>query len=106
MLQHLRRERDDLHIPLLAQLPGDRAEDARRPRLARLVDQHRRVLVEPDVGAVLAAGLPCGAPEHRPWPRPPLSPAGRGRGPFWPPPRGPPPRGGGPCPPPPPPGHR
>src|SRR5919107_686995 len=64
MLQHLRRERDDLHVPLLAQFPGDRAEDARRPRLARLVDQHRRVLVEPDVGAVLAARLLGGPDDH------------------------------------------
>src|SRR5919198_2037507 len=57
MLQHLRRERDDLHVSLLAQLPGDRAEDTGGPRLARVVDQDRSVLVEPDVGPVLPAGL-------------------------------------------------
>src|SRR6476646_326729 len=54
MLEHLRRERDDLHVPLLAQLAGDGAEDACGPRLARVGDQHRRVLVEPDVRPVLA----------------------------------------------------
>src|SRR5689334_114627 len=57
MLQHLRRERDDLHVPLLAQLAGDGPEDAGGPRLTRIVDQHRGVLVEPDVGAVLPSGL-------------------------------------------------
>src|SRR4051794_21284630 len=39
MLQHLRRERDDLHVPLLAQLAGDGPEDARGPRLAVVRDQ-------------------------------------------------------------------
>src|SRR6185437_4795587 len=57
MLQHLRRERDDLHIPLLAQLAGDGSEDAGGPRLAVVGDQDGGVLVEPDVGAVLAPGL-------------------------------------------------
>src|ERR687890_1300201 len=57
MLQHLRRERDDLHVPLLAQLAGDGPEDARGPRLAVVGDQDGGVLVEPDVGAVLAPGL-------------------------------------------------
>src|SRR5687768_2157814 len=57
MLQHLRRERHDLHVALLAQLARDRAEDAGGPRLSGVVDQDRRVLVEADVGAVLAAGL-------------------------------------------------
>src|SRR5207247_11305172 len=32
-LQNLRRERNDLHVPLLAQLARDRPEDARRARL-------------------------------------------------------------------------
>src|SRR6185437_6672891 len=57
MLQHLRRQRDDLHIALLAELAGHRPENAGRPGLARVVDQYRRVLVEPDIGAVLAPGL-------------------------------------------------
>src|SRR5262249_11716755 len=53
-LQHLRRERDDLHEALLTELPGHRPEDARAPRVALIVDQHDRVLVELDVGAVRA----------------------------------------------------
>src|SRR5919106_159107 len=57
MLQHLRRERHDLHVPLLPQLARDRAEDAGGPRLPGVVDQDRGILVESDVGAVLAAGL-------------------------------------------------
>src|SRR5688500_8493641 len=65
MLQHLRRERHDLHVLLLAQLARHRAEDARRARLSRLVDEDRGVLVEPDVGAVLAARLLRGADDDR-----------------------------------------
>jgi hypothetical protein len=33
MLEHLRRERDDLHEVALAQLARDRAEDARAARV-------------------------------------------------------------------------
>src|SRR5919204_4225203 len=62
---HLRRQRDDLHELLLAQLARHRPEDARRPRLALLVDDHDRVLVEPDVAAVLAPGLLRRAHHHR-----------------------------------------
>src|SRR5687768_1395577 len=65
MLEHLRRERDDLHVLLLPQLARDRAEDACGARLARIVDQHGGVLVEPDVGAVLAADLLRGADDDR-----------------------------------------
>src|SRR6266508_6659292 len=57
MLQHLRRERHDLHVPLLAQLAGDGSEDTGGPRLAVVGDQHGGVLVEPYVGAVRAPGL-------------------------------------------------
>src|SRR6476661_5123968 len=57
MLQHLRRERDDLHVPLLAQLAGDRPEDTGGPGLAVIGNEDRGVLIEPDVGAVLATGL-------------------------------------------------
>src|SRR5215212_31106 len=56
-LQHLRREGDDLHEPLVAELATHRAEDAGPPRLAVLLDQHSGVLVEPDVGAVRPALL-------------------------------------------------
>src|SRR4051795_11740024 len=55
MLEHLRRERHDLHEVALAQLAGDGAEDARPARVVLGVDDHGRVLVEGDVGAVGAA---------------------------------------------------
>src|SRR3954470_3714819 len=55
MLEHLRRERHDLHEVALAQLAGDRPEDARPARVVLGVDDHGRVLVEGDVGAVVAA---------------------------------------------------
>src|SRR6185295_5166664 len=42
---------------LLAQLAGHGSEDAGGPGLAVVGDEHRGVLVEPDVGPVLAAGL-------------------------------------------------
>src|SRR5439155_15369530 len=56
-LQHLRRERDDLHEPFLTELPRHRPEDAGPPRVLLLVDQHDRVVVELDVGAVLPPTL-------------------------------------------------
>src|SRR5437879_5408018 len=59
---HLRRERYDLHELLLAQLATDRPEDAGRAGLALVGDEHRGVLVEPDVGAVLALRL-LGGPD-------------------------------------------
>src|SRR5512135_1710211 len=65
MLQHLRRQRDDLHVALLAELARHRPEDAGGAGLARIGDQHRRVLVEPDVGPVLAADLLRGAHDDR-----------------------------------------
>src|SRR5437762_7264011 len=39
MSDHLRRERDDLHEPLVAQLAPDRPEDAGRARLALVGDE-------------------------------------------------------------------
>src|SRR5688572_638305 len=57
MLDDLRSQRHDLHVPALAQLARHRAEDAGRLRLTLLVDDHDGVLVEPDVAPVLAAGL-------------------------------------------------
>src|SRR5437762_10374064 len=53
MLEHLRGEGDDLHEVALAQLAGHRPEDARATRVVLGVDQHRGVLVEGDVGAVV-----------------------------------------------------
>src|SRR5699024_2129279 len=55
--QHLRCQRDDLHEALVAQLAADGAEDARSARLAVGLEDHRRVLVEADVGAVGAPTL-------------------------------------------------
>src|SRR6266542_1605074 len=61
--EHLRSERDDLHEALLAQLPADRAEDTRATRLAVVLQDHRGVLVEADVGTV---GTPALLGGHRP----------------------------------------
>src|SRR3954466_5996089 len=55
MSEHLRIKADDLHEVLLAQLARDGPEDAGTARVARLVDDHGRVLVERDRGAVVAA---------------------------------------------------
>src|SRR3954467_1096454 len=57
MLEHLRREADDLHEVALAQLARHRPEDARAARVVLRVDDHGRVLVEGDVRAVLAPEL-------------------------------------------------
>src|SRR5687768_18618965 len=65
MLQHLRGERHDLHVALFAQLARDRAENAGGPRLPGVVDQDRGVLVEADIGAVLAPGLLGRPDDHR-----------------------------------------
>jgi hypothetical protein len=65
LLQHLRRERHDLHVALLAQLPRDGAEDVGGRRLPGVVDQDRGVLVEADIGAVLAPGLLGRPDDHR-----------------------------------------
>src|SRR6185436_11888780 len=54
-LQDLRRQRDDLHELLGAQLAGHRTRDAGADRLALLVDQHGGVAVEADGAAVDAA---------------------------------------------------
>src|SRR5688500_5675368 len=64
MLDHLRSKRNDLHEFLIAQLAGHRPEDARSHRLADLVDQHRRVRIEPDVGSVAAPGLLTHSNDH------------------------------------------
>ena len=64
--QHFRRERDDLHELLLAQLAGDRPEHARPDRLALVGDQDRGVVVEADVRAVPPALVPARPHDHRP----------------------------------------
>src|SRR5664279_2125038 len=65
MSENLRRQRYDLHVALLAQLAGDWPEDAGRAWLTLVIDQHRGVLVEPDVRPILAAGLLPRAHDHR-----------------------------------------
>src|SRR3954447_11303471 len=56
-LEHLGGQGDDLHEVPVAQLARHRAEDARAARVVGGVDDHGGVLVEGDVGAVLAAEL-------------------------------------------------
>src|SRR5256885_4680225 len=63
--EHLRRERDDLHEPAVAQLAGHRPEDARPARVVLGVDDHGGVLVERDVGAVVAPELLLRAHDDR-----------------------------------------
>src|SRR5215208_1456507 len=65
MSEHLRGERDDLHEAAVAQLARDRAEDARPARVVLGVDDHRGVLVEGDVGAVVAPELLLRAHDDR-----------------------------------------
>src|SRR5882762_8599237 len=60
-----RRQRDDLHELPLAQLTRHGAEDARPLGLFLVVDQHRGILVEPDVGAVLPPHFLHGPDEDR-----------------------------------------
>src|ERR1700733_10049070 len=60
-LQHLRGKRDDLHEALFPQLAANRPEDAGSTRVVVGLDDHGRVLVEPDVAAVGAAALLDGA---------------------------------------------
>src|SRR5512135_1569208 len=52
VLQHLRGERDDLHVLLLPELTADWAEDAGPPGVTVPLEDHRGVLVELDVGPV------------------------------------------------------
>src|SRR3954454_1754980 len=57
MLEHLRREADDLREVAVAQLARHRSEDAGAARVVGGVDDHGGVLVEGDVRAVLAPEL-------------------------------------------------
>src|ERR1700722_1837040 len=54
-LPNLRSQRNYFCVLALAQFASHRAKYARANRLARVVDQHRSVVVEADVGAILAA---------------------------------------------------
>src|SRR5689334_7797809 len=51
---HFGSERHDLHELALAELAGDRSEDARPDGLFGIVDDDRGIVVELDVAAVLA----------------------------------------------------
>src|SRR4051812_15701240 len=62
--EHLRRERNDLHEPLLAQLAAHGAEDARATGFPVGLEDHRCVLVEADVGTVGTTALLDGAHDH------------------------------------------
>src|SRR3546814_3317293 len=64
-LQNLRRERDDLHMLLRAQFADDRAEDTGADRLSIVVDEHRRVGIEPDGRTVGAVDVLGGADDDR-----------------------------------------
>src|SRR6266550_4654415 len=66
MSDDLRRKRYDLHEPLVAQLAPHRPKDAGRAGLTLVGNEHGGVLVEPDVGAILALGLLGRAHDHRP----------------------------------------
>src|SRR5215210_3768641 len=63
--EHLRGERDNLHEVAIAQLPGHGPEDARAARVVGGVEQHGGVLVEGDVGAVVAPELLLRAHDDR-----------------------------------------
>src|SRR5205823_3186134 len=63
--QHLRRKGDDLHEVALAQFTSDWPEHARATGIVLLVDDHRRVLVEGDVGPIFAADRLLGADDDR-----------------------------------------
>src|SRR5690554_433959 len=65
MSDHLRSEGDDAHELLVAQLAAHGAEDAGSARLAVTLEDDRGVLVESDVGPVLAAALLRGAHDDR-----------------------------------------
>src|SRR5919112_3712054 len=65
MSDDLRRQRNDLHVLLVAELAGYRTEDARGARLALVVDDDHGVLVEADVAAILPARLLHRAHDHR-----------------------------------------
>src|SRR5262245_36954422 len=64
-LENLRRERDDLHEPALAQLARDRTKYTGADRLVVVVVQHGGVAIEADVAAVAAALLLDRADDHR-----------------------------------------
>src|SRR5207247_2344610 len=65
MSEHLRGQRDDLHVVLGAKLAWHRAEDAGADRLHLRRDQHRGIPVEADDAAVRAPDVLGGTHDHR-----------------------------------------
>src|SRR6266496_2321938 len=63
--EHLRRQADDLHKPLVAQLATHWAEDAGTAGVATVLDDDGGILVEPDVRAVGTPPLLGGADDDR-----------------------------------------
>src|SRR5690349_82872 len=63
-LPNLRSQRNDLGEFLLAQFARHRAKHARADGLAGIVDEHRGIVVKPDVRAVLAPALFAHAHHH------------------------------------------
>src|SRR5258705_11866666 len=63
-LQYFRRERHDLHEPLVAQLARDGPEDARADRLELGGEQHGGVGIEADQRAVRTTHALARAPDH------------------------------------------
>src|SRR5205085_10227722 len=61
MLQHLRREADDLHMLLRAQFADDRPEDTGTDRLGVVVDEDGRVRIEADRRTVRTVDVLGGA---------------------------------------------
>src|SRR5215207_3216555 len=64
LLNHLRRERNDLHKVLVAQLARYWSKHARTDRRPVLLDQHRRVLIESHVRPISAAHFLTRAHDH------------------------------------------
>src|SRR5215204_998187 len=64
-LQNLRRERNNLHEPALAQFARDGSEHARADRLVLIVDQDGGVAIEADVAAITTALLLARPHDHR-----------------------------------------
>src|SRR5574337_596787 len=62
--QHFRRQRNDAHEPLGAQLARYRPEDARTDGLQLVVEQHRGIAVETDQRTVRAAHAAPGTHHH------------------------------------------
>src|ERR1700679_3325008 len=63
--KHFRSERNDFHELDVAQLAGHRSENTRADGLELVGEEHRRVGIESDQGAVRPADAALGAHHHR-----------------------------------------